>query len=330
MADGAAALVRVESLTKLYPLKARPLSRSRLWLRAVDGISFDIRRGETLGLVGESGCGKTTTGKLLLRLLRPTSGRVFFDGEDLMGMSPSRLRRLRRDMQIVFQDPYGSLNPRMRVEELVAEPLRTHRVAPEKEIREIVEPTLDSVGLTASSLRKYPHEFSGGQRQRIAIARAMALKPRFVVCDEPVSALDVSIRAEILNLLRKLQRDMHTTYLFISHDLAVVRHLCDRIAVMYLGKIVEMAPWDKLFSSPAHPYTKALLSAIPVPDPRCRRKRIILEGDAPSPVGPFKGCRFSSRCWQRMPQCEVSEPGAVQVSEGHWAACFRANESGGA
>jgi len=290
------ALVEVSRLEKHFPLRKGLLRRSRGIVRAVDGVSFQVGAGETLGLVGESGCGKTTTGRALLRLLEPTSGRVLVDGRDILRLGGRELRALRRDLQVVFQDPYASLNPRMTVGAIVEEGLTIHRIGSRAERREKVARVLDRVGLGASCAARYPHEFSGGQRQRIGIARAIVLRPRFIVCDEAVSALDVSIQAQIVNLLAELQEELGVAYLFIAHDLALVEHLSDRVAVMYLGEIVESAPTRELFDRPLHPYTKALLDAIPVPDPERRRTRIVLAGDVPSAIDPPAGCRFHPRC----------------------------------
>jgi oligopeptide/dipeptide ABC transporter ATP-binding protein len=287
-------LLRVDELVKHYPLRPGLLSKRGGAVRAVDGVSFAIGRGETLGLVGESGCGKSTVARMVLRLEKPTAGRVFFDGTDFLSLKSGALRAKRRELQIVFQDPMGSLNPRMTVGEILAEPLRVHRVASGRELDARVALLLEQVGIPASWRSRYPHEFSGGQRQRIGVARAIALGPKLVVCDEAVSALDVSVQAQVLNLLLELRERLGLAYLFISHDLSVVRHVSDRVAVMYLGQIVELAPTAALFESPAHPYTRALLSAIPVPDPRRRRERIVLAGDVPSPASPPAGCRFQT------------------------------------
>jgi oligopeptide transport system ATP-binding protein len=303
-------LLRVRDLQMFFPITSGLLQRRTGWVQAVDGVSFEIQRGETLGLVGESGCGKTTAGRAILQVYRPTAGAVVFDGVDLTKLSPEQLRRSRREFQMIFQDPYASLDPRAKVVEIVAEPIEVHGLASGRAKRERVAELLSQVGLNAAFADRYPHEFSGGQRQRIGIARALAASPRFIVCDEPISALDVSIQAQIINLLERLRDELGLTYLFIAHDLAVVRHLCSRIAVMYLGKIVEIAPRERLYSRPLHPYTRALLSAVPVPDPRLERhrERIILTGDVPSPINPPSGCRFHPRCPFAQPRCAVDEP----------------------
>jgi oligopeptide transport system ATP-binding protein len=304
-------LVQVENLTMYFPVSSGLLSRTQAWVQAVDGVSFEIASGETLGLVGESGSGKTTVGRALLQVYRPTTGSVVFDGIDLTKLSAEQLRRRRRDFQMIFQDPYASLDPRAKVADIVAEPLEVHALAGGRVGRRArVAELLGQVGLNPAFAERYPHEFSGGQRQRIGIARALAASPRFLVCDEPISALDVSIQAQIINLLEELRDSFGLTYLFIAHDLAVVRHLSTRIAVMYLGKLVELAPKATLYERPLHPYTKALLSAIPVPNPRLerRRERIILTGDVPSPINPPTGCRFHPRCPFAQERCSVDEP----------------------
>lgn len=314
-------IVEVINLIKYFPA-----ARSGSLVRAVDGISFEIRNGETLGLVGESGCGKSTLGRCIIRLQEPTSGDVYIDGRNIAGLSRSELRQARRQMQIIFQDPYASLNPRMNVLSIVSEPLRIHTRLSKAERRDRVAELLEKVGLDASYMTRYPHEFSGGQRQRIGIARALALNPKFIVCDEPVSALDVSVQAQVVNLLQDLQAEFGLTYLFISHGLAVVEHISDRVAVMYLGKIVEIAPAANLYAEPLHPYTIALLSAIPIPEPRSRRKRIILSGDVPTPINPPTGCRFRTRCPVAIAECSQHEPPLEEVRRGHFAACFRSGE----
>jgi oligopeptide transport system ATP-binding protein len=293
-------------------------------IKAVDGISFSIKRGETLGLVGESGCGKSTTGRAILQLYRPTAGHVLFDQEDLTVLKGEALRRKRRQMQMIFQDPYASLNPRMTVGNIIGEPLEVHNIGGNRsEQRERVQELLKVVGLNPYFVNRYPHEFSGGQRQRIGVARALAVNPEFIVCDEPISALDVSIQAQIINLLEDLQAEFNLTYLFIAHDLSVVRHISDRVAVMYLGKLAEVATRDELYSNPLHPYTQALLSAVPIPDPVVeeRRRRIILEGDVPSPANPPKGCHFCTRCPRVMDICREVDPEFRDMGGGHWAAC---------
>jgi oligopeptide/dipeptide ABC transporter ATP-binding protein len=315
-------LVAVRGLIKHYPIAKGTLFAHKTGaVRAVDGLEFDIAPGETLALVGESGCGKTTTGRLVLRLVEPSAGEVRFAGEDLGALSPEALRQRRRDMQIIFQDPYGSLDPRMTVAEIVDEPLRIHRLGAKADrVRRVAE-LLATVGLTREHARRYPHEFSGGQRQRIGIARALALKPRFVVCDEPVSALDVSIQAQIINLMLDLQKEFGLTYLFIAHDLGVVKHVADRVAVMYLGKIVELADKRALYASPKHPYTQALLAAVPTPRPRTRVRPAPLKGEIPSPTDPPAGCRFHTRCPYAFDTCRAVEPPLRVAATGHIVAC---------
>ncbi|QBS38643.1 dipeptide ABC transporter ATP-binding protein [Thermaerobacter sp. FW80] len=321
-------MLEVRDLKKYYPIRRGVFGRVEGFIRAVDGVSFDLYEGETLGLVGESGCGKTTTGRTILRLVEPTGGRVRYRGQDITRLPARALRRLRREMQIIFQDPFGSLDPRMTAGQIVAEPLVVHGV-PRRERERRVAELLERVGLTAQDARRLPHEFSGGQRQRLSIARALALRPRLVVCDEPVSALDVSIQSQILNLLMELQRDYGLTYLFIAHDLNVVRHVSDRVGVMYLGRLVELADADELYARPAHPYTQALLSAIPEPDPERRRERIVLRGDVPSPARPPSGCRFHTRCPLAQHRCRREEPAWRPIRPGHWVACHFAEEAMG-
>ncbi|HSU41052.1 MAG TPA: oligopeptide/dipeptide ABC transporter ATP-binding protein [Polyangiaceae bacterium] len=322
-------LLRVEGLTKHFPVTRGVLGRIVGQVRAVDGVSFDIARGETLGLVGESGSGKTTVGRSILRLIEPTAGNVVFDGIDVRHADPSTLRQLRRSMQIIFQDPYSSLNPRLRVLDLIGEALEVHGLARGPAAEKRVAELLTRVGLAPGAINRYPHEFSGGQRQRIGVARAIALEPKLIVCDEPVSALDVSIQAQVVNLLKDLGRELGLSYLFIAHDLSVVRHLSHRIAVMYLGELVELAPGERLFSAPAHPYTRALLSAVPVPDPRRRRRRSVLEGDLPSPMSPPSGCRFHTRCPAVMERCRTEPPPVYRPEPGHEVRCFHSEGASG-
>lgn len=317
-----APLLEVKNLVKHFPItKGIIFSRTVGAVKAVDDISFNIQEGETLGLVGESGCGKSTTGRLILRLIGPTSGQIRFRGRDVLSLGREQMRALRREMQIIFQDPYASLNPRMTVGDIIGEPLLIHGLAKGKDREKRVRELLEVVGLSAYHARRYPHEFSGGQRQRIGVARALAVNPKLIVCDEPVSALDVSIQAQVINLLQDLQKEFGLTYLFIAHDLSVVKHISRRVAVMYLGKIVELAGKEALYEGPKHPYTQALLSAIPVPDPRVKRERIILQGDVPSPINPPRGCRFHTRCPVAIAKCKEIEPVFQDVGNNHWVAC---------
>jgi len=328
--DGSGDLVQIRDLQMHFPVtKGIILQRQVGAVKAVDGVSFNIKQGETLGLVGESGCGKSTTGRAILQLYRPTAGEVLFHGTDLTKLKGEEMRRMRRKVQMIFQDPYASLNPRMTVGDIIGEPIKVHNLRQGKDVRTRVQELLQLVGLNPYFINRYPHEFSGGQRQRIGVARALAVEPEFVVCDEPVSALDVSIQAQIINLLEDLQDRLGLTYLFIAHGLAVVKHISDRVAVMYLGKIVELAPGKELYSLPMHPYTQALLSAVPIPDPKIekRRKRIILEGDVPSPLNPPSGCHFHTRCPIAIEKCKIEEPPFMDYGNGHFAACWRARES---
>jgi len=315
-------LLEVRNLTKLFPVKPGVFGESTDAVRAVDDVSFSIRAGETFGLVGESGCGKSTTGRCILRLIEPTSGEVEFEGTDLLSLSSSRLRLIRRDMQIIFQDPYSSLNPRMTVGEIIEEPLVVHRITNRQARRDRTIELLGLVGLESEHASRYPHEFSGGQRQRIGIARALALNPKFIVCDEPVSALDVSVQAQVVNLLQDLQEKLGLTYLFISHGLSVVEHISTRVGIMYLGKLVEIANSSEIFHNPIHPYTRALLSAIPVPDPDRHRERLPLSGDVPTATAPPSGCRFRTRCPLAEPRCAEEEPQMVEVSPDHFVSCM--------
>jgi len=320
-------LIEVRNLQKLFPIFAGIVQRKVGAVHAVDDISFRVGSGEVVGLVGESGCGKTTSAMCMLRLVEPTAGEVYFNGREIFKMSGRELRKARRDMQMVFQDPRTSLNPRMRAGDIIGEPLAIHKIASGKEKNTMVEGLLSSVGLERNDALKYPHEFSGGQKQRVAIARSLSSRPKFVVLDEPVTALDVSIRADILNLLMDLKKQFDLTYLYISHDLSTVRYITDTVCVMYLGKIVEKAPVDEMFESPLHPYTQALMSAVPIPDPAVKRKKIILTGDVPSPINPPKGCRFHTRCPYKKPQCEKEEPKLVETMKEHFVACFPSEAS---
>lgn len=311
-------LVKIKNLVKHFPVE-----NSDDVVKAVDGVSFDILAGETLGLVGESGCGKSTVGRCILRLIEPTSGEVLFDGKDVIALNKQELRPLRREMQIIFQDPYASLNPRLSILSIISEPLIIHKIGNKTEQKERVAELLKKVGLDPDYMYRYPHEFSGGQRQRLGVARALALNPKLIIADEPVSALDVSVQAQVVNLLQDLQQEFGLTYLFISHGLAVVEHISNRVAVMYLGKIVEIATAQELYENPQHPYTKALLSAIPIPDPNLKRDRIILKGDVPTPINPPSGCRFRTRCPIASEECAKVDPEMKEISEGHFAACIK-------
>ncbi|HEX2651429.1 MAG TPA: dipeptide ABC transporter ATP-binding protein [Burkholderiales bacterium] len=321
------ALLQVQGLKKHFEVGGGMMSGPPATVRAVDGVDFTIKRGETLGLVGESGCGKTTTGRCVLRLEKPTDGTITFEGKDITGMSEGELRSVRRRMQVIFQDPYASLNPRMPIGEIIAEPLKVHGIVRDKGKREArVKELLSQVGLLPQHAKRYPHQMSGGQRQRVGIARALAMEPSLIVCDEPVSALDVSIQAQIINLLEDLQKNLGLTYLFIAHDLSVVRHISDRVAVMYLGKIVELADRKALYEEPLHPYTRALLSAVPIPDPRleAKRERMVLRGEVPSPLNPPAGCVFHPRCPIAVDRCSAEIPPLREIKPGHWAACHLA------
>lgn len=321
-------LLEVKNLRKTFQVPAGPLAAGHLSLKAVDGVSFNLRAGETLGLVGESGCGKSTTGKSILRLLEPDSGEVYFDGEDLLTLSTGQMRTRRRDLQMIFQDPYSSLNPRMQVLDIIGEPLKIHGLARGRALRQEVERLLETVGLSAAHLDRYPHEFSGGQRQRIGIARALALKPRLIVADEPVSALDLSIQAQVVNLMQDIQQQFELTYLFIAHDLSVIEHISDRVAVMYLGRIVELTPAEELYKNPRHPYSEALLNAVPVPDPHVRRQKRPLAGEIPSPLHPPAGCHFHPRCPYAQDICRQQVPDLTDQGGGHLAACHFSNQVG--
>jgi len=315
-------LVEVQHLVKYFPVRAGLMQRVVNWVKAVDDVSFTVKKGETLGMVGESGCGKTTIGRSMLRLVEPTSGSVHYDNKDVLKLRGSELKDVRRHMQIIFQDPYASLDPRVPIGESVMEGLHIHHIGTRQERYDLMIDTLKKVGLEDYHARRYPHEFSGGQRQRIGIARALALRPNFIICDEPVSALDVSIQSQVLNILKDLQKEFGLTYLFIAHNLSVVEHISDRVAVMYLGKMVELAGREDLFRQPLHPYTKALMTAIPIPDPRLKREREVLKGDVPSPLNPPKGCRFHPRCPIAEKICSEQEPEFREAAPMHWVACW--------
>lgn len=328
MGTQAEVLLKVENLRKYFPIRKGILVQRKVGdVKAVDGVSFEVKQGETLGLVGESGCGKSTTGRTLLRLMEPTDGKIFFAGKEINNLPPSQMRSMRNQMQMIFQDPYASLNPRMTVGDIIGEPLLIHGLTDNVKREQKVRKLLDVVGLSPYHGARYPHEFSGGQRQRIGIARALSVNPKLIVCDEPVSALDVSIQAQVVNLLEDLQEEFGLTYLFIAHDLSVVKHISDRVAVMYLGKIVELANYDELYKSPLHPYTVALLSAIPVPDPNTHKERIILKGDVPSPVNPPSGCRFHTRCPRAQEVCKQTDPEFRDAGNGHQVACHFAEQN---
>jgi len=315
-------LLKVKNLKKYFPVEQGVFGRKTDFVQAVDDVSFDLYKGETLGLVGESGCGKSTTGRMLVNLLKPTSGEVIFEGQDIEKLSKKEQKAMRKNIQIIFQDPYSSLNPRMNIGDIIAEPMKINKTVPKEEIEKRVMTLLNYVGLSNFHRNRYPHEFSGGQRQRVGIARALSLNPKLIICDEPVSALDVSIQAQVLNLLHDLQKEFDLTYIFIAHGLNVVKHVSTRVGVMYLGKLVEIADGDILYNEPKHPYSEALLSAIPIPDPTKKKNRIILVGDVPSPINPPKGCRFHTRCWKCTEICMKEEPKFEDIGDGHRVACW--------
>lgn len=321
-------LLDVRNLRKTFQVTTGALAGKHLALKAVDGVSFSLRAGETLGLVGESGCGKSTTGKAILRLLEPDGGEVLFEGEDLLALTPRQMRARRRDLQMIFQDPYSSLNPRMQVADIVGEPLKIHGLAKGRELHQEVVRLLETVGLGAAHLDRYPHEFSGGQRQRIGIARALAVKPRLIIADEPVSALDLSIQAQVVNLMQDIQQQFELTYLFIAHDLSIIEHISDRVAVMYLGRIVELTPADQLYKNPRHPYSEALLNAVPIPNPHARKQKRPLIGEIPSPLNPPSGCHFHPRCPYARELCRQQAPELTDQGDGHLAACHFSDEVG--
>lgn len=319
-------LLQVEHLKKYFPIRSGLFDRQIGEVKAVDDISFTVRKGETLGIVGESGCGKSTTGRMLMRLIEPTDGKVIFDGKDVTSLSQTEMRKLRRELQMVFQDPYASLNPRHTVEKILEEPLIVHGIGNSNERKKLVAEMLETVGLSSYHAKRYPHQFSGGQRQRIGIARALMTKPKLIIADEPVSALDVSIQSQVLNLLEDLQKEFGLTYIFIAHDLGVVRHISDRVGVMYLGRLVEIADGDSLYEEPLHPYTRALLAAVPVPDPTIEREKELLSGDIPSPANPPLGCAFHTRCKECMDICTTTKPHLKEMKNGHYVACHLYNE----